>query len=368
MLAPMIDRASGRRIALSVTGAIALVGCGSRGASRPPPADPPTADAGTADAARALAAAATDERPRPGHARLTITGALTATVDADGVSCNDGWFWTSTQELGLTRARPRWQMTVYQEAPGAPWQAGLTVGEPSATPVTFTWTGAAAAPALTLRPTGAALDLTLRRPDDSDVRVTGELTCATFPTAPVPPAVMALLADVAAAPVRPFATFDFGRAHDPAAASAIVRADADVAAMLGRLRRELPTGWLAFLGTDRFLGDASPPPDSVELVVARGVAPFDTLRIARTDATNYDMQTEALIHALTAWDQAWGIDIEHATTDTIELSLRRMPPDLDAFAREVYALCPDVVDQGTGTVAALAAEIGARGRVYLWWD
>lgn len=353
---------------LSLTGAIVLVGCGSRGARRPPPATPATADAGTADAARALAAAATDERPRPGHARLTLTGALTATVDADGVACDDGWFWTSTQELGLTRARPPWRLTVYQQAPTAPWQAGLTVGDPSAVSVPFTWTGGAAAPALTLRPAGAALDLTLRRPDLGDVRVTGELTCATHPTAPVPPVVVALLADVAAAPVRPFATFDFGRAQDPAAASAIVRADADVAAMLGRLRRELPAGWVAFLGTDRFLGDAPPPPGSIELVVARGVAPFDILRIARTDATNYDLQTEALVHALTAWDEAWGIDITHATTDTIELSLRRMPPDLDAFANEVYALCPDVVDQGTGSVAALATEIGARRQVFLWWD
>ena len=85
MLAPMIVRASGRHIALSLAGAIALEACGSRGASRPPPATPPTADAGATAAARALAAAAPAARPRPGHARLTITGALTATVDADGV-------------------------------------------------------------------------------------------------------------------------------------------------------------------------------------------------------------------------------------------------------------------------------------------
>ena len=39
-----------------------------------------------------------------------------------------------------------------------------------------------------------------------------------------------------------------------------------------------------------------------------------------------------------------------------------------AFAREVYAFCPDVVDQGTETVEALAAEMKQENTVYLWWD
>jgi hypothetical protein len=59
MLAPMIDRADA---SLSVTGAIALVGCRSRNANRPPPADPQRLTRNRRR--RALAAAATDERPR----------------------------------------------------------------------------------------------------------------------------------------------------------------------------------------------------------------------------------------------------------------------------------------------------------------
>jgi hypothetical protein len=39
-----------------------------------------------------------------------------------------------------------------------------------------------------------------------------------------------------------------------------------------------------------------------------------------------------------------------------------------AFAREVYAFCPDVVDQGTGAVEALAAEMSRTNTLYLWWD
>jgi hypothetical protein len=38
------------------------------------------------------------------------------------------------------------------------------------------------------------------------------------------------------------------------------------------------------------------------------------------------------------------------------------------FAKEVYQFCPDVVDQGTETVEALASERKRTNRVYLWWD
>ena len=39
-----------------------------------------------------------------------------------------------------------------------------------------------------------------------------------------------------------------------------------------------------------------------------------------------------------------------------------------ALAAEFQAFCPDVVSQGTGTVAALAAEIRRTGTLYCWWD
>lgn len=39
-----------------------------------------------------------------------------------------------------------------------------------------------------------------------------------------------------------------------------------------------------------------------------------------------------------------------------------------ALAEEMYELCSDIVDQGTGTVEELAEELEASGRLYLWWD
>ena len=45
-----------------------------------------------------------------------------------------------------------------------------------------------------------------------------------------------------------------------------------------------------------------------------------------------------------------------------------MPDPLDAFCADLYEFCPDIVEQGCESVAALEEEIAAAGRVFLWWD
>jgi hypothetical protein len=36
----------------------------------------------------------------------------------------------------------------------------------------------------------------------------------------------------------------------------------------------------------------------------------------------------------------------------------------ETLAQQMYDLCPDIVDQGTGTVE----ELSESGRLFLWWD
>jgi hypothetical protein len=42
--------------------------------------------------------------------------------------------------------------------------------------------------------------------------------------------------------------------------------------------------------------------------------------------------------------------------------------DPGALAQRIYAFCPDVVDQGHGSVAALAGSLAKEAALYLWWD
>ena len=80
------------------------------------------------------------------------------------------------------------------------------------------------------------------------------------------------------------------------------------------------------------------------------------------------METDDLVKKLRVYDDEFGIDIFHAETDTIEFAFQKMPEDLAAFCKDLYEFCPDIVDQGTGTVELLEKEIREREQVFLWWD
>lgn len=165
--------------------------------------------------------------------------------------------------------------------------------------------------------------------------------------------------------VRPFSTYDFGRARDERCRSVIVPGRKAEAAVR-RLREALEPGYVAFVGTSRWLGDEGH--QGVEVVVGPGTSQFDILRLARSDALNHDMGTDELVEKLRRYDEEFGIEIARAETDTVVFDLVRTPRDLAAFARDLYEFCPDIVDQGVGSVEALEETVDVTGRVYLWWD
>lgn len=173
------------------------------------------------------------------------------------------------------------------------------------------------------------------------------------------------LGDLTGGPVRPYSTYDFGRRRDGRCLSVILP-DRQRGALLTALRDRLPAGAVAFLGTSRWLGDERHA--GIELVVGPGASQFDILRLARTDGVNYGLDTTAIVAKLREYDDACGITITHAETDTVEFDLARTPADLAAFATDLYDLCPDAVEQGVGNVADLAASIAIDGSIFLWWD
>lgn len=174
-----------------------------------------------------------------------------------------------------------------------------------------------------------------------------------------------LLRQITGSEVRPYATRDFGRDKYHGAISALID-EKKAEGVLAKIRKELPSGLVAYIGTTRSL--TKPPAVGVELVVGQGTGPLDILEIAQTDAVNYGMVTKDLKAKLALWHKAYGIDIWQAETDTIQLRFIKMPGDLKAFAKEVYKFCPDIVDQGVGSQRALIKAIKEQGGLYLWWD
>ncbi|EEF60831.1 DUF4253 domain-containing protein [Pedosphaera parvula] len=86
---------------------------------------------------------------------------------------------------------------------------------------------------------------------------------------------------------------------------------------------------------------------------ARNQDPFALIREAQTNGANFDLDTDAIIARLTQWQSLCSFRVVRAEYDTVEIEFDTLPKDQDAFARELYEFCPDLVDQGTGCMAEL---------------
>jgi len=71
------------------------------------------------------------------------------------------------------------------------------------------------------------------------------------------------------------------------------------------------------------------------------------------------------------WQDRYGARIVTIASDIIEFIVDRPPSDDSDAARlanEQYLYCPDIVDQGVGSVATLAKALRHSTRWYFWWD
>lgn len=133
-------------------------------------------------------------------------------------------------------------------------------------------------------------------------------------------------------------------------------------AVTRHLRKRLAgTAYRAYLRDQNF----GHQPDEV-VVTALDEAGY--LAMVRPDAINYGMNHDAVMKRLAPWRPRYGLQLVGAGGDWIQFDITRPPADWQAFAHEVYELCPDVVDQGTGDVASLAREMESARTLYLWWD
>lgn len=137
--------------------------------------------------------------------------------------------------------------------------------------------------------------------------------------------------------------------------------------VLREIRAGLPKGVVALLGTVRWLGDDAPD-GKVELFVAPGNDQLDAVRWARTDAINYGHDTGAVVAWLAQLNARYGLDVFRAETDSVEAFVTGEGTDWARLAKELYEFCPDIVDQGVGSLDELERVLSADGRIFLWWD
>lgn len=104
------------------------------------------------------------------------------------------------------------------------------------------------------------------------------------------------------------------------------------------------------------------------IAVLKTTDKFSVLKQIATDGINYDITNDSLLTIIKNFDKKYDLELIGASGDWCEFIIHKEPADWKQFAKEVYAVCPDIVDQGTGTVEALTDEMKRTKRLYFWWD
>jgi hypothetical protein len=92
------------------------------------------------------------------------------------------------------------------------------------------------------------------------------------------------------------------------------------------------------------------------------------LSVAHTEGINWDLEHKDVVARYREWSKKYGLELKGAGLDWLSARFGQPPADWLVFAREVYKFCPDIVDQGTGTVEKLATEMRRSNELFLWWD
>jgi hypothetical protein len=77
------------------------------------------------------------------------------------------------------------------------------------------------------------------------------------------------------------------------------------------------------------------------------------------------------VAAFRSWRDRYGAELVGLSHDVVNIRVRRRPKTRDEaldLAREQYSYCSDIVDQGVGTLNALAAALMEHDWWYFWWD
>lgn len=95
---------------------------------------------------------------------------------------------------------------------------------------------------------------------------------------------------------------------------------------------------------------------------------YQILRETATDGINYDIDNDSVISIIKTFDTKYDLTLTGCGLDWCQFNIGKAPSNWEVMAKEVYNVCPDVVEQGTGTIEDLAKELEEFKTLYLWWD
>jgi hypothetical protein len=121
-------------------------------------------------------------------------------------------------------------------------------------------------------------------------------------------------------------------------------------------------GFLIFLSEQNY-GNV---PDVVTVV--RGESSYDILRIQKTEAPHYHLDTASIIKWLRVQQKQGSFIITGAGADWLEASFIKQPRNMRRFAGNVASFAPDVLREGPSSVDKIADRMATTNGFRLVWD
>ena len=106
-------------------------------------------------------------------------------------------------------------------------------------------------------------------------------------------------------------------------------------------------------------------PDKIGLLPT--IDKYEVMAAMDTNGDNYNIGTAGVIAWMKELEQEQPYILTGIGFDYMEGFFTAPLKDPKALAQRMYQFCPDIVDQGTDTVAKLAREL-RNGKLYFWWD
>lgn len=113
------------------------------------------------------------------------------------------------------------------------------------------------------------------------------------------------------------------------------------------------------------------PYDEVTIALVPAAEPWEVPAYLGIGGWNECPNPEVHVAFFKRWHDAYGAEIVGYTGDVVELRIARPISDAGEaaeVARVQYTYCSDIVDQGTGTLDALASTLLGATVWYFWWD
>lgn len=142
----------------------------------------------------------------------------------------------------------------------------------------------------------------------------------------------------------------------------------DPIAVVNQVREKMPdSSYLVFLGTAKNIHEESS--STVEIVIGRGKSQEDIIRLARTEAPNYDLETDGVIESMAKLYEHAEIGILGAAIDSVSIEIKEVKTSLTQLAEALFEVCGDLSQSDLySNEEALAEYLKDNDFVFLWWD